>query len=635
MALEIDTSNGNPRYKINNWQEGIADSPELGFSDMRNMEIGSIQGEIMPTFKSVAITQVSRQTISYTVSVANPGVFTTSSNHQLVANAPIKFLNVGGTLPSGISSTGAYNGGTSYNVGDTMEANGQIWYAIQAGSGHTYTNINYWREAVFYVSNAAVSNNQTFTISRFISGAEIQVTGAGTGTNTFSTVDMGIPKHIKSNYESSLFITTFIQDSNGLIWFRGNNGGIFTVVQGNYSNHLSTSTGNGNGLVIFTGSDGNTWLFACNAARADVLNVTSFFANYPTTAPVWVNNSTNFGFTNAGFNVNAVHKGIFSIVDQRVYFTDENIITYFAETTVFDPTNAATFTPFTAAVNLRKGHYGISIEELGDNILVGDANSNMIYVWNKKDSFITTSWRCAENIITEMLNVNNTVYILAGTKGVIYSTQGYSIDMFKKIPEYLTGGAVTWGGLAKVNGHLLVGLSDAPYSGSATHAGVYKIFLHTLEKGTLTCDNTISTGSLSGLPTCILGIESDTYFMGSTGLVDIVQPSNYRYTDGSSFVETQILSVSDVQESRNFELIGLELGRTLSTGESIVISSRETPKESYAQLASFDFVTVGGIVNDYQTASITDLNAILLKVVLKSNTSTLIQSPRLKTVILK
>lgn len=649
MALQLtQTENGTPRYIINNWQEGIADSPELGFSNMRNVEIGAIQGEVMPSFKSTSYTQSTKTSISYTVSVANPGVFT-SAGHGLANNAAITFTNSGGAFPTGISSTGAYNAGTAYAIGDTMEANGQIWVAIAAGTGNAYTNIAYWREACFYV---VYISTDTFSITRFISGStSIQITGAGSGTNTYSTVVMGVPKNIVSLYQSppspplvyySQNNSTFMQDDNGRVWFQSNNGGLFAPVLGNYTDHINTSPGSGNGLTLWTGSDSNIWLFACWGSRVDILNVTSFLINFPTTFPPWTVNNTNFTFTNTTFST--PHNACVSVQDNRIYFTDGQVVTSFIEiaTKVFSPTDATTYS-FGTAVTLLKGTYAGSIAELSTNLIVGDYSSNRLFIWDRNSTNYNAVWRCAEDGIFNMININNTLYILAGNKGVIYSTQGYTINEFKKIPEYLTGGSVVWGGLSKINGHLLVGISGIDAVLTRYNSGVYKIYLHTLQKGTLVCDNTASDGLTTTYITALWSISSDTYFMGTcpasgsylTGGMDYVSPNNFRCTDGSSYIETQLLSVSDVQETRNFQLIGLELGRTLATGESVTVTWRETPKESYTSLATFSFSSDGAIVNDYKPASISDINALQLKIAISSNSSTITQTPRLKTIVVQ
>ena len=181
MALQITQENGQTKYTMNNWQEGIADSPELGFSNMRNVEIGMFIGEVLPAYLPVTKKQTSKQNQTYTTAIATPGVFTSSLVHQLNVGAAITFSNSGGTLPTGLSTKGAYNGATAYVVGDTMEANGQIWYAIKAGTGHTYTDANYWREAFFYVTSTPTTT--TFKVANsfhnFLNATEVAISGAG------------------------------------------------------------------------------------------------------------------------------------------------------------------------------------------------------------------------------------------------------------------------------------------------------------------------------------------------------------------------------------------------------------------------------------------------------------------------
>lgn len=661
MAINIDISGGNPEYTINNWQEGIADSPELGFANMRNIEIGAIPGEVMPAYIPISCTQPPLSNVTYTVSVANPGIFTTSTAHGLTIKATIVFKNVGGNLPTGLSTHGAYDAGHTYVQGDTMEANGQIWYAIKGGTGNAYTDYAYWREAQFYVATTPLTT--TFTVSRAYggyyspAGTSLQITDAGTGTNTFSTVNMKEPKNIVKQYltvnalsidpfSTDYFI--FMQDGDGVIWCKHPSLNTFFTVQGNSCSGNGITTGLGAGLIIFKGTDGKNWLVACTGQYMEFLELNHFMLSGG--IGDWIITPTDFDFN--GGSSNSVHPGIVSIQDNRAYFCDNNYITYFYEiaTKNFLPTDNTTYT--VAHLALPQLATIVSIAELTSSIYVGDLNSNFIYSWDRNSDHPISALRVAENSIYRMINLDNTLYILAGNKGVIYTTQGFTVTVFKKLPEYLTLGAVDWGGFDKINGHIILGAMGHDLTGitTGTNAGTYKVFLHSLEKGTLTCDSTASDQSLTTKITALLSTGADSYFAGtwapaslswpaSLGGMDRVVPANGRYytltgpgITPDAYIETALIQVSDVQSTRSFEKIGIELARTLATGESIEIWWRETPAESYALLAIFD---VAGTVNEYQPASISDVNAIQLKIRVNAVNANKIQSPRLKTVILK
>jgi len=150
MGVIIEPTDSNPKYKFNSFQEGIADSPELGFSDMRNVEIGSFPGELIPNYKTVLQVQTSIQASTFTVDPAT-NIFTNSSGIPLLQNAPITVANTGGGLPAGVSAN-------------------TIYYVI-------------------YLSDT------TFSLALKPTGSAIDITTAGTGTNKFSTFDMGVPKN--------------------------------------------------------------------------------------------------------------------------------------------------------------------------------------------------------------------------------------------------------------------------------------------------------------------------------------------------------------------------------------------------------------------------------------------------------
>ena len=645
MAFQTDQTTKNAKYIINGFQDGIADSQELGFGVIRNTEIGLFPGQAVPGLRPLSIVQ-NLAAKPYTV-VAATNIFTVLAANMPGDGVAISFTNSGGAIPAGIAANGTYNAGTAYVQGDTVLYNNTVYVCVFAGTGHTPSSeAYYWSVAYFYVK---AIDTTTFTISRKLNGADIDVTDTGSGTNTFSTAVMGNPIYgriYKTNALSNVYSSTVIQDDLGQIWFRdSNNIAKFTLVQGNAK---GTSTiVEGSGMEIFTNKSGNAYLFACNKRYAQVMDLTSFISSGTMT---WSNNLAAREFDSQSNG--AIHSALLG-QDNRIYFCDGRYITSFSEATTFIPTDAASYTWSTKALSLPGNSIIQCLEELGVNLLIGDKASNYIYQWDRTSTNFSIPIRCSEDNIWKMININNTVYILAGQKGIVYSTQGYTCDVFRKLPEYVTGGQVTWGGIEKVNGHLLFGcLGYKAETGVFVNGGVYKIFLHTLKPGTIVIDQTPVTGTETVVPTLILSNDADSYFYGtyesSKGQIDYVNPDQFdalnnkasgRYQNYEAVIESPLFAVSPVQEYRNFELTGIELGRKLAGTEGIKISYRENISDAYTDLTTFDYATYGDIVNEYANSSIAEVQSLQIKIALKTSDITQStvgnQSPRLKTVYIK
>lgn len=54
-------------------------------------------------------------------------------------------LNPSVVVASGLNPTGAYNGATAYNKGDSVSYNGSSYVAIQSTTGNLPTNTTYWQ----------------------------------------------------------------------------------------------------------------------------------------------------------------------------------------------------------------------------------------------------------------------------------------------------------------------------------------------------------------------------------------------------------------------------------------------------------------------------------------------------------
>jgi hypothetical protein len=205
-----------------------------------------------------------------------------SGTPALEVNTAITVSNSGGSLPSGLATN------TVYYVREIISATEFTVSAISAG------------------------------------GTELNITSSGSGTNTFSTINMGTPKYFASGDAASpelasFFYLYFLVDSNGRCWVYATTflGGSFQwVYMHNKSNESVSETGNG--LVVYKGC-----LFWFSGTEINVINMTNLVIGVPTLAYLttrdswvdeWKTDLSNEGLSNVS------HQAILAVNDDSVYF---------------------------------------------------------------------------------------------------------------------------------------------------------------------------------------------------------------------------------------------------------------------------------------------------------------------------
>lgn len=161
---------------ISGWEEGILDNPYEGIYDMRNCEVVSVPGEISVANKTETMqSQGAISAVSFTVN-SGTGVFTYDGVVPLEVNTAIYFI--GADLPSGLSEYTAY-----------------------------------------YVLTTPTS--ATFTISAMAGGTQTTVSDTGSGTMTFTTIQMGTPQYYAKGYFEGRNMY-FMSDDLGRTWVYSN-----------------------------------------------------------------------------------------------------------------------------------------------------------------------------------------------------------------------------------------------------------------------------------------------------------------------------------------------------------------------------------------------------------------------------
>lgn len=236
--------------------------------------------------------------------------------------------------------------------------------------------------------------------------------------STVSGVALGIPVSRATAYSSGTAIGYYILDADGHVFES-------TSISGTWT-YLSTG-------VTLTNASANDVVFCWKGYIFKTRNTAIDYYSGGTWTNAWA------GLTLTG---STTHYTIIGN-DDVVYICNGNKIASIMEKAgaTFDPTNSATYTTTTTALALPTYEIAQSLAELNTTLLVG-GTQNVIYPWDR----ISTSYRypifCAENYIRKMLTVNNNVLVFPGNttgRGTIYITNGSQIDVFAKMPDYITG----------------------------------------------------------------------------------------------------------------------------------------------------------------------------------------------------
>ncbi len=510
---------------IKDWQNGIAQSPHVGFGLLQNVEIDALTGAAR-VGKLPATAFHTAYSSNFTADAATD-ICTSTATVPNTATA-VQFTTTG-TLPAGLST------GTTY----------------------------------FLIKLSSTTFKVATTIANANASTPINITDAGTGTHTVTTVNPGTIQHIVRDPRTG---TLFAQDSNGIVWY--NAGSVYLVLKGNT---LTGVAGLAGGLAIFRTSDGNaTYLFSFRNASIDVVNV---FGTSQVENPSWTNSWQSM---NSGAGSGNSHAAIVG-QDNIIYFPDDRYVGSIQEKagSVFDPTNAATYTYNNQALTLPLGSLSYWLEQLGVNLLISVSNDSYVYPWDRNSISYGLPLPVAEYGINKMKNIGNVVYILAGTRGNIYWTQGTYIKPLTTIPLYLTNTSsattpipnpVTWGGIASVIGKLAVGVGA-----SSGKSGVYLID----SEGHMTIDNYPSTGQAN--VTAILSIN-DFYSMGYSGGADTMQNSRYSSL-GAVVLQSQFYRIAPKVEKAKASEIEIQIA--VGVTGSIRVGYRRDLSSAFTTITTF------------------------------------------------
>lgn len=481
---------------IDGFSGGIADSPYTGISDMRNIECVSIPGEA-----SVGFSTTNTQPLVTSV------VFT--------ADSTTDFLTWSGTTTSGTFAN-------------------QTAITVSNSGGALPTGLS--ANTTYYVIN---KTSTTFQVATTPGGSAINITGNGSGTNTFSTINIGFSKYMCTNVSPFASYSYFMIDDNNRAWW--------------WNGTLWVFLNNATSGVIFTGSGIVAWkgyLFIFYDSRIDYLKIPDGTLD----TSLW---HTNWKTTTAGV---AIHQSILSGTNDFVYFCNGTTVGSWFEVAgqIFDPGNTNTYEYTTNALQLPSSEYAQCLGQQGDgNILVGGIK-NIVYSWDQLSSG-TTPILIPENNTTRIVGTNTNAYIFAGDRGRIYITNGSQAQLFKKVPDHLSGvpsPLFTWGDATFSRNQLYFGVSATDSAGNILnqYGGLWSL---DLDSKAIRMSNELTYSNYSGRATAIQAILGSNVGLGSGLFIGWFQSvggitygvdktTSTLYTGGQSIVDSDLIPIGTI-----------------------------------------------------------------------------------------
>jgi hypothetical protein len=551
---------------------------------------------------------------------------------QLKIGDPVTFTTTG-TLPAGLATSTTYYVASLYPIGSPN--NGYFLVSISYGdlslpllgtvsSGATSTNLAFaWGEATgsydIIFSNGDVrlvtltngssavswtgglSSNASSTVT-----VAISITSAGTGTHTIVDTSTPVPYGNCTNF-------SFISNSA-----TGLNLGATTIYLQSYTDPAGRSISNTwqgpNGTYNISGVAGNNILASfTNGSAAVSLLSPVIVPTYQTTG--WLIQLLNPTAT--------TYKTWVSKVDGNLYFANGRAVGRILAqnlNNVFNPADVNTFIlDYAVTELLQPNDTVVDITDLKSSQII--AGQKDIYVWDYVSATPQAPAPVGETI-SSIINILNNIYILAGQKGNIYVSNGYSAQLLYKMPDFIAGiidPVWSWGGLMFHRSRLYFQAVATSTSGTKILSGVFSLAVSSTflqqESATglvmeaqnsfgLAPTTSVSTGLLIDNEPSATGADSYYSAWGSgtsaTGGIDYNNTTLWQNFE--PVIETDIIPTGTFLENETFGNIEFKLDRPMASGDQIRLSYRLSLTANYKTIGT----TATEVLSNYFQSDITN-----------------------------
>lgn len=269
----------------------------------------------------------------------------------------------------------------------------------------------------------------------------------------------------------------------------------------------------------------------------------------------------------------------------------------------------------------------VDMVDLKNNLVV--AGQKKIYTWDYLSAACSSPAPVDEQII-RITNVLNNIYILAGQKGNIYISNGYSASLFYKIPDFIAGvidAVWSYGGIMSRRSKLWFQTLAKTTAGTNILAGVFSLEVTGEPKLVQESQNSYGLTPASGALSngCLIDNSPsstgyDSYYSAwsngaTTGGIDYNDTSLWQNWEPT--IETDIIPIGTILDKKTFGNFEFKLDRPMTTGDQIRIYWRPSLTDSYTLLGT----TTTTQLSDYYPSNISQAQWAQFKVQMKCASS--------------
>lgn len=692
MAYRIE----NKSLVIDGWENGIAPSPYKGIANIRNLNTTYYPDVAYVNYQRKSATVNIPDNYFFFAGIHSVNV---SNNEGWIFSVPYSTMNnpVGkATSPAGLnyildqsgqvfkqsavnSSTytqlgnggrfGQGNAGIAYWNNYLVVFGGGLIEFCGLGTSDTDITDNNWN-----VIGSGESNNVTvfttdylshtdrlkaafYSLPHFVVNDPVVLTTTGVLPAGLLT---GTTYYITATSDTYITISATIGGSN--VVFSDNGSGTHTVTDnsspiplGNATNATFSTSGNIIGtttltIISYTNSVGQSvgadWLGATglyNIIFADGNSVPANFTNGLST----VNLLSPLIYLTAGASKIQLltttvtnYSPYVSKVDGSLYFANGQFLGRIAPTSspniVFNPGLAITYSVSYGVTALPEQNQDtiVTMVDLKSNLVV--AGQRDTYVWDYLSASTSAPSLVGEQIF-KIVNLLSNIYILAGQKGNIYASNGYSSQLLFKMPDFISGifdPVWSWGDTMVHRSRLFFQALAQTTTGTNILAGIFSLVVSPSSLGeaasglVMEAQNSYGlTPAAGALATGVLLDNSpsangnDSYYSAwsngaTTGGIDYNDTTLWQNFEPE--IETDIIPIGQILDKQTFGNIEFKLDRPMVSGDQIKLFWRPSLSDSYTQIGSTFSDT---LLSGYAPANISQAQWAQFKVTFKCASS--------------
>ena len=289
----------------------------------------------------------------------------------------------------------------------------------------------------------------------------------------------------------------------------------------------------------------------------------------------------------------------------------------------FDPSDSATYTWNSTALDLPDGYIANTLTEVGTYLVIGTyfsaaknrGNRAVSFPWDRiSDSFNNPVKTDGNGVQMARANANVLYSVVDRTKPRIYATNLSSVDLLRELSFLTSELALHPDAIEAVVEELFLGLGSN--SSGSTRCGVYSMknglvsLAHTLSPG----DSEVEVTSITSNGDSELlvtwennGTNPNTY--GADFIANGTFVENY-----SASLEDRLTRVGTANQKKQFKDIYIDLGRDLLAGHGVKVEYRESLSDTFVELGVYDFATYGEVSSIHKAISIPQLSSVQLRV---------------------